>query len=87
MQDWIKILPKPGLDDLEIMIKLLKIEDKSVSKLKYNELAKKVSYIFQVEVNEQDIFLLYEPSIQNDVIDSEVFYGSILNYSPSLLLN
>lgn len=84
MLEWIETLPKPGLDDLEVMIKLLKLQDKTISKLKYQDLAHKISVIFQVNVNEQDIFLLYEPSLQNDIVDSETHFGNILNYSPSI---
>lgn len=86
MQQEIYISPKVKLDELEIMIKLLKIQDPDLSMIGYKQLAVKVGDIFDVDVNEQDIFLLHEPTIQNDIIDSEIHYESILNYSPSLLI-
>jgi hypothetical protein len=81
---YVDTLPKVKLDELEMMINLLKLEDTSVTNMKYKELALKISIVFNVNVNEHDVFLLYEPSLQNDIVDSQIHYSSILDYSPYL---
>lgn len=73
---------KPRLDEIEVMIQLLKLTDNNTKNLSYSELANKISEEFSVDVEETDIRLVYEPSIQNDIMDSEILYGSMFNYSP-----
>ncbi len=78
-------LQKPKLDELEVLIQLLKASNEKVKNLSYKDLAELITITFKVDVDETDIYLLYEPSIQNDIIDSETYYSNLLNYSPVLI--
>lgn len=76
---------KPELDELEILIQLLKTSNPKVKRLCYKDLAELITITFNVDVEETDIYLLYEPSIQNDIVDSQILYGNLLDYSPVIL--
>jgi len=68
-----------ALDELEIAIQLVQIENPDLKKAPYAVLAKEIEEQFKVKVDESDIFLLYEPTIEQDQEDIEVFYGSMFN--------
>lgn len=77
-----EVKSKPKLDELEVLIQLLVLSNPKVKKLSYKNLAELLTITFNVDVEETDINLLYEPTLQNEIVDSETYYANLLNYSP-----
>ena len=68
-----------ALDELEIAIQLVQLDNPDLKKVPYAVLAKEIEDQFNVRVDEQDIFLLYEPTIEQDQEDLEIYYGAMFN--------
>lgn len=73
-------IKKVQLDELELMIGLIQVSDPSMHKATYSELQKALFIEFGIQIDYDDIFLLYEPTIEDEIIDSEVFYKGVFNY-------
>lgn len=70
------------LDQLEVMMQLVKIKNPELKSATYNEISKAVSKEFNVKCDEDDIFLLHEPQIDELEREAEIYYSNMLNYSP-----
>jgi len=70
---------KIGLDQLEAFIQLVQINDPKLKSATYKELADVITKEFGVEVNEDDLFVLYEPTFEEEVEDMSILYGSMFN--------
>jgi len=69
------------LDELEAFIQLIQLDRPELKKATYKELSEAISNEFKVNVNEHDLYLLYEPTIDEEQRDLELYYGSMFNYS------
>lgn len=68
------------LDQLEAFIQLIQLDKPELKKATYKELGEAISTEFGVEVNEQDLFLLYEPTLDEEIRDKEAHFGSMFNF-------
>jgi hypothetical protein len=75
-------LEKVELDVIELHLNTLKHEFPNEVKDKtYKEIAELIQSNFSVVCKEKYIRLLHEPTIEEDISDTEIFYSSIFGYS------
>lgn len=72
---------KMQLDELELCIQLLQIYNPELKQAKYQEIADVVEVEFGKKVDVQDVFLLYEPTIDEEITATQEYFGSMFNYS------
>lgn len=70
---------KLELDELEIAIKLVQVDNPILKQATYQELKDIVEKEFNAKVNIEDVYLLYEPTIQQIEEDMEIHYGTMFN--------
>lgn len=73
------MIGKAQLDELEIYIQLLQLDNPNLKGATYQELKEKVEKEFNVLVPIEDIYLLHEPTIEEDQEDLEVHFGAMFN--------
>jgi len=63
------------LDELELYLELLKNDNPAdINKATYKEIANLIQNNFGVACTEQDMFLLHEPTIEQDRLSLEIHY-------------
>lgn len=67
------------IDETELYLELLK-SNEDINHLTNKEIANLIQDKYGVECSEQDIFLLHEPTLQDEIYDSEYFYKQVLGY-------
>jgi len=68
-----------ALDELEVMIGFIQATKPEFKKATYKELAEEINKTFtNVKVNDRDIFLLYEPTLEEQQTDLEKHFESLL---------
>lgn len=72
------------LDELEICIQLVQLYNPKLKTATYEELRQVIEKEFKQEVSLDQIFLLYEPTIEEAIIDSEIYFGSMFDYSKEI---
>lgn len=69
------------LDELELCIQLLQIYNPGLKEATYKELKEAIELEFKQKVELEDVYLLYEPSIEEMILDAQIYYGSMFNYT------
>jgi len=68
-------LKRVELDELELCLELLKADNPNdINKATYKEIANLIQNNFGVVCTEQDMFLLHEPTIEQDRLSLEIHY-------------
>jgi hypothetical protein len=67
------------LSELQIYINLLE-QDKNKTYTNYNELIKDLKYEFNINVTMDEINRIYEPTIEEDVLDREILLKNIFSW-------
>lgn len=70
---------KLKLDELEIAIQLVQLDNPELKSAKYETLAEEIERQFNCKVDYEDIFLLYEPTIEQDEEDIRIHYNTMFN--------
>ena len=70
---------KLKLDELEIAIQLVQLNDPELKKATYKNLANEIEKQFNCKVDYEDIFLLYEPTIEQEEEDIRIHYHAMFN--------
>jgi hypothetical protein len=72
-------LKKVQIDEIELYLRYYEqlFPDK-IKDLSYEEVSKLISEDFNIECSREDIYLLYEPSIQEEEIFTEYYYKNVL---------
>jgi hypothetical protein len=79
MQDNVIQLKKVKIDEIEMYLNLSIAQFPEVIKnLNYKEIAKYIENNYNVECSEDKVFLLYEPTIEQDIFDMESYYREVL---------
>lgn len=75
---------KVDLQELELMIQLLQWIKPELKSVTYSELTKEIKKEFDVDVEENDVYLLYEPTIEEITLSNEIYYGSMFNINKNI---
>lgn len=70
------------LDQLHVMMQLVKIKNPKLKSATYKEISDAITKEFEVKCNEDDIFILHEPQIDELEREAQIYYSNMLNYSP-----
>lgn len=70
---------KLKLDELEIAIQLVQLNDPELKKATYKDLASEIENQFNCKVDYEDIFLLHEPTIEQEEEDIRIHYQAMFN--------
>ena len=70
---------KLKLDELEIAIQLVQLDNPALKNVKYEEIAAEIENQFNCKVDYEDIFLLYEPTIEQLEEDARIHYEAMYN--------
>ena len=74
------MLEKVQIDEIELYLNILKSEDFNyVNNCKYSEIAEIIRKRFNVYCTERDIFLIHEPTLQENIIDIQEHYKLLFN--------
>jgi hypothetical protein len=75
-------LKRVKLDEIELFLELLKNDlGDQINAMTSKDIAALIQTNFDVVCTEQDIFLLHEPTIEQDCLAMEIYYKSIGLYS------
>lgn len=71
---------KIPIDELELYLNILKSEDfEYINNCKYSEIADIIRKRFNVKCSERDVFLIHEPTLQEEIIDVQEHYKLLSN--------
>jgi len=71
---------KVALDELEVMIGFIQATKPEFKKATYKQLAEEIKKDFNIEVSDRDIFLLYEPTLEEEQTDLQLQFENLLYY-------
>lgn len=74
------------LDELELCLQLILIYNPDLKGRKYQELADIIEVEFGQKVDIQDVFLLHEPTIEEELQATYDYYGSMFNLERNLFI-
>lgn len=69
-----------ALDELEAFIQLIQLDRPELKKATCEDLANAIRKEFGVEVNEHDIYVLYEPTIEEIELADRTYYGAMFDW-------
>lgn len=67
------------LDELEICIQLIQVDNPELKKASYIALKELIEEQFKCTVAIEDIYLLHEPTIEQNEEDARIYYGEMFN--------
>jgi len=70
---------KMQLDELEVCIQLIQVSNPELKKASYIALKEEIEKEFKCVVDLDDIYLLHEPTIQQDEQAAREYYGTMFN--------
>lgn len=70
---------KLKLDELEIAIQLVQLDNPELKNTTYANMASEIETQFNCKVDHEDIFLLYEPTIEQIEEDARIHYNTMFN--------
>lgn len=71
-------LKKVELDEIELYLRVLEDKPEKIKNKTCLEIANIIQKEFGVYCNEKQIFLLYEPTVEDNILDSEIYFKQVL---------